>query len=310
MQKGELTNEITIQSCSRLERTGYKKERSRHITIPIVARNVQFGVVNLYYPLDDPLDEDRTALLESIGSQISEIVANAWLQIKLREKEAARVLLLDSLVTAQEDERQSLARELHDQAGQGLTSLLIRLKALENKCKDPSLKDGLHHMQSLVSDTIDQIRDLSYSLRPPALEEFGLGTAIKALVEEISEQTGLRIKFKNRTEEKISPKIETVLYRIVQEGLTNVIRHAEATHVVIELEPRENLLYLKIEDDGKGFDPSDAAPSNGKRHLGLISMNERTELIGGVLEMYSTVGGGTKIEVKVPIVETEIFNAG
>jgi signal transduction histidine kinase len=310
LQKGELANEIAVLSCSRLDSIGYKKERAQHITIPIAARNVQFGVINLYYPFDNTLDEETIGLLESIGAQISEIVANAWLQIKLREKEAARVLLLDSLVTAQEDERRNLARELHDHAGQGLTSLLIRLKALENQCKDSGLKDGLHHMQGLVSDTIDQIRDLSYSLRPPALEEFGLGTAIGALVEEISEQTGLSIKFKNRIEEKISPKIETVLYRIVQEGLTNVIRHAEASHVVIELEPRENLLYLKIEDNGKGFDPGDVVPSNGKRHLGLISMNERTELIGGVLEMYSSVGGGTKIEVKVPLVEMEILDAG
>ncbi|MGD8457143.1 MAG: histidine kinase [Anaerolineales bacterium] len=310
LEKGDLASEVSIQSCSRLESAGFEKNKSRHITIPIAARNVQFGVINLHYPFADPLDEERILLLESFGAQISEIVANAWLQIKLREKEAARMLLLDSLVTAQEDERQNLARELHDHAGQGLTSLLIRLKALENQCDEPSLKDSLNHMQGLVSDTIDQIRDLSYSLRPPALEEFGLGTAIGALVEETTEQTDLRIRFKNRIEEKIPSKVETVLYRIVQEGLTNVIRHAEASQVVIELEPRENLLYLKIEDNGKGFDPAEAVPSNGKRHLGLISMNERTELIGGVLEMYSSVGGGTKIEVKIPLLEMEILHAG
>ena len=265
-------------------------------------------MIYLHYPFPVDPDEETIELLELIGTKISEVVANAWLKIKLREKEAARQFLLESLVTAQEDERSHLARELHDQAGQSLTSLLVRLKALENDCDDNEQKQKLENMQGLVSETINQIRDLSYSLRPPALEEFGLGAAIRYLVDQFSNQSEVQIQFKNRIDGKLPKNVERVLYRIIQEGLTNVFRHAEASHVVIELEPHENYIYLKIQDNGHGFNPADIVPSDGKRHLGLISMHERAELIGGSLEMYSVVGEGTTIEVKVPNREMEIMH--
>ncbi len=280
-----LDHKITISSCARLQAAGYVGNQSRHITIPIVAREMQYGVINLHYPFSQDPDEETIELLESIGTKISEVVANAWLKIKLREKEAARQFLLQSLVTAQEDERSHLARELHDQAGQSLTSLLIRLKALENSCEHDEQRERLLDMQTLVSETINQVRDLSYSLRPPALEEFGLGAAISSLVDDISNQSGLRIKFKNRIDGKLPTNLETVLYRIVQEGLTNVTRHAKATSVVIELEPQENQIYLRIQDNGQGFDPAEVTFPGGKRHLGLISMHERADLIGGRFEM-------------------------
>jgi signal transduction histidine kinase len=303
-----LEDDILIIECSRLKAARYPVESARHITIPIEARGIQFGVINLYYPFSDPLSEELRDSLDSIGTKVSEVVANAWLQIKIREKEAARQLLLESLVTAQEDERSHLARELHDQAGQGLTSLLIRLKALEKKCDRDDLKENLLNLQSLVSQTIDQMRDLSYSLRPPALEEFGLGAAINSLADEISAQAGIRVKLKNRLEKKLPRNLEMVLYRIVQEGLTNVIRHANATHVMIELEPREKHIHLKLKDDGQGFDPAKAAPKTDKQHLGLISMHERAELIGGKLDMYSKEGSGTTIEVNVPLSAVEIIH--
>lgn len=292
---------LTIHNCPRLLAAGYSRTQARHISIPIEAREIFFGVINLYYPREDPLDLENQELLESVQTKISEVVANAWLEIKLKEKEAARALLLQSLVTAQEDERANLARELHDQAGQSLTSLLIRLKAMENLCQDGKLQDSLQSMQDLVAETINRIRDLSYRLRPPALEEFGFGTAIHALAEEMTAQSDLKIKIKDKLKQEIPSNLALVLYRILQESLTNVIRHAEADRVTIDLGQTGNLIELKIEDDGKGFDPAEIHPSQERRHLGLISMNERAELIGGKLEMYSVPGEGTSIEVLVPL---------
>ena len=294
-------NQIRIQVCPRLESAGFEPSRSRHISIPIEAREIHFGVINLYYPEQESLDEETLALLESIQTKISEVVANAWLQIKLREKEAARALLLQSLVTAQEDERAHLARELHDQAGQSLTSLLIRLKAMENLCEGDALEGNLHQMQDVVAETINRIRDLSYQLRPPSLEEFGFGTAVHALAEEMTFQTDLKIRFKDKLQQEISPDLALVLYRIVQEGLTNILRHAQANQATIDLVQDGNLLHLIIEDDGKGFDPAQILPEEGNRHLGLISMHERAELIGGTMEMYSAPGEGTTIRVQVPL---------
>lgn len=300
-EANEPIDTITIQSCPRLLAGNHEKGRSRHLSIPIVAREIFFGVINLYYPADDSPDQSTLDLLESIQTKISEVVANAWLEIKLKEKEAARVLLLQSLVTAQEDERKHLARELHDQAGQSLTSLLIQLKAMENLSKDSKLQDGLHVMQDLVSETINKIRDLSYRLRPPALEEFGFGTAVYALAEEMAAQSDLKIKVRDKLNQEVPLDLALVLYRIVQEGLTNVLRHAQAKQAQIDLLQEGNLIQLKIEDDGRGFDPAEIHPSPGRRHLGLISMNERAELIGGHMELYSAPGEGTAIKVLVPM---------
>ncbi len=191
-----------------------------------------------------------------------------------------------------------------------MTNLLIRVKTIENLSSEPLVQEKLAGIQNIVSQTIDQIRDLSYSLRPPALEEFGLGAAVLALAEELTRQTHIKIQCNCQLDKKISTEVETVLYRIAQEGLTNVIRHAEASRVTIELEERPHTYYLKIEDDGIGFDPSNIPVDKEKRHLGLIGMNERAELIGGRLEVYSTLEAGTIIVVNVPILQKEKTHAG
>lgn len=308
LHQDELSNQVDIIPCQRLKECGYTGASSAHITIPITARNIQFGVILLHAPSLTALDEESEAMLSSFGVQISEIVANAWFQIKLREKEAARQMLLESLVTAQEDERNRLARELHDQAGQTLTNLLIRLKAIENQTEETETKERLGATQQIVSETIEQIRDLSYRLRPPALDEFGLGAAIAALAEDVLEQANVKVNCRCGLQEKLAPEVEMILYRIVQEGLTNIVRHARATHVQIDLDRHSEAVCLKIEDNGVGFDPGDIAARNNHRHLGLISMSERAELIGGSLEMYSTVGEGTTIEVQVPLSHPQVVN--
>jgi len=309
LHKDNLPNQIEILPCQRLEACGYTKLSSAHITIPIAARNIQFGVVILHWGSLKPLDKESTAMLSSFGVQISEIVANAWFQIKLREKEAARQMLLESLVTAQEDERNRLARELHDQAGQTLTNLLIRLKAIENQSEETSTKVQLSTTQTIVSKTIEQIRDLSYRLRPPALDEFGLGAAVSALAEEVLEPANVKVTCHCELENQLSSEVEMILYRIVQEGLTNVVRHAEASQVCIALEQKNHAVHLIIEDNGKGFEPGQISADENNRHLGLISMSERAELIGGSLDMYSALGEGTTLEIQVPLSKTSVIHA-
>jgi signal transduction histidine kinase len=305
LQAGLLGDDVLILSCQRLQGCNCDEKPYTHITIPIKAREIWFGMINLYYPSTEPLALDTFDLLSSIGTQISESVANAWFQIKLNEKEAARQLLLESLVNAQEDERSRLARELHDQAGQTLTNLLIRLKTIESKSSEEPIKESLQNALGIVSQSIEQIRDLSYRLRPPALEEFGLGTAIAALVEDMTHEMKIETNYKCNLDSKLPPEIEVVLYRIVQEGLTNIIRHAEARLVTIELACQHQNFYMKIEDDGIGFDPGQIPLVDGQQHLGLISMSERTELIGGRFNMYSAPEKGTTIEVFVPISQME-----
>jgi signal transduction histidine kinase len=293
---------VEIHECTRLDTFSYLNLGKTHLTIPLIAREQQLGVINLLCEKDFVIPNEDLELLSSLGSQISELVANAWLHLKLVEKEAARQVLLRSLVEAQEDERRRLARELHDGAGQTLTGLLVRLKTIENKAILPQVKSDLQLMQGLVSETIEQIRSLAHQLRPAALEEFGLPLALEALVKEMSEQEGLEATCQCTVKNNEIPnEFEAVLYRIAQEGITNILRHAHATHLSLLVERNLQGIGMVIEDDGVGFDPAQLEIENGKRHLGLISMRERAEILGGTLDVYTALGKGTTIQVYLPI---------
>lgn len=289
------------QACSRMDAV-FNDSLHTHITIPLAARDQLFGLINLSCPRNYQISAENRELLSAIGAQASEIVANVWLHARLVEKEAARRYLLESLVRTQEDERYRLSRELHDGAGQILTGLLLRLKMLEKKVSPGELSEDIGILLKLVSDSIEQIRELSHSLRPAALEEFGLAFALENLVEDLFAGTGTLTKCSSQLVTSELPKeIETALYRIAQEALTNVLRHAQASHVRLELLTTPISICLRVEDDGCGFDV-DAFPldSPGK-HLGLISIQERAEMLGGSLVVSSAPGEGTSIEVRIPL---------
>lgn len=299
-----VTPHAEILECERLLVLNDARFEKFHISIPLVAREQHLGVINLLCEKDVVITGEDMDLLNSIGSQLSEIVSNAWLHLKLVEKEAARQVLLKSLVEAQEEERRRLARELHDGAGQTLTGLLVRLKIIENKSSLPQTKQDLQIMEELVSDTIEQIRTLAHQLRPAALEEFGLPLALESLVQDMSRNDGLdancRCDLKNN---EVPDEIESVLYRIAQEGLTNVIRHSHATHLNLTVERAPRVILMIIEDDGVGFDPGTLGMKDGKKHLGLVSMRERAEILGGTLDVYTAPDKGTTIQVTIPVEE-------
>lgn len=295
---------VKFNECERLQTPSDVNVGKTHITIPLIAREQKLGVINLLCEEDTVIPEEDMELLASIGSQVSEIVANAWLHLKLVEKEAARQALLRSLVEAQEDERRRLARELHDGAGQTLTSLLVRLKTIEKKVGVPQVQNDLQLMQSLVSETIEQIRTLAHQLRPPALEEFGLPLALDALAKQLSEHEGLQANCQcNVRRNEIPDEIEAVLYRIAQEGVTNILRHAHAKNISLVVERGAQGITMLVEDDGCGFDPVKLGTDSTKRHFGLISMKERAEILGGTLDIYTAPGKGTTIQVQIPIGE-------
>ncbi len=293
-----------IRRCDRLLTLNDLNISISHITIPLIARDQQLGVINLLCENDEVINPEDMDLLTSIGAQISEIVSNAWLHLKLVEKEVSRQVLLKSLVEAQEEERRRLARELHDGAGQTMTSLLVRLKMIENKAILPQVKNDLQLMQSLVSDTIEQIRTLAHQLRPAALEEFGLPLALESLVEDMTSHEGLEAACDCRVmRDEIPDEVEAVLYRIAQEGLTNVVRHSQAGQLNLVVERNVQGIIMTIEDDGVGFDPATFGGGNDERHLGLISMKERAEILGGSLDVYTAPGKGTLIRVSIPVGE-------
>jgi signal transduction histidine kinase len=313
---GELEPGIPVRQCQRLSQSVSPGTDTLHYTAPLAARGYNYGIINLLCQEGQCLSEDDLAILTAICAQVSERVAGAWLRMRLQQKEAARQLLLTSLVKAQEEERRRLARELHDGAGQTLTGLAVRLKALERHVASEEGLAAVGAMQDVITEAIEEVRDLSQNLRPAALDEFGLPTALETLVEEMTggdERTGsdgdpgrspcrgsCRVELDGLV---IPPELEVVLYRIGQEALTNVVRHAAAQNVRVSLIRVRGGVCLTVEDDGCGFAP-DLVEMDVKEHrLGLLSMDERAAMVGGELEIFSAPGAGTLVRVFVPLDE-------
>ncbi len=259
--------------------------------VPLIVRDRALGVVVAHDKLgDDPRFRDDELRL---AEQFSQRAAVAF---DLSERVARDSLR--RVVAGQEMERRRLARELHDETGQALTSILLGLKAVEEAKDDAAVREASGNLRELVVGTLQDVRRLAVELRPKALDDFGLQAALERLVETYRERTGLDVQLEPQLGEARLPEvIETTLYRIVQEALTNVVKHAHARTVSILLVRAGNQVTAVIEDDGRGFDPERAEREDG---LGLLGMRERVGLIGGRLTIESSEETGTTLAVEVP----------
>jgi signal transduction histidine kinase len=204
---------------------------------------------------------------------------------------------LRRVVQTQELERKRLARELHDETGQALTSVLLGLRALEDAKDEAALREAAANVRQLVVDTLHDVRRLAVELRPKALDDFGLLAALERLTQTFREQTGIATQLEAAIgEARLPEEVETTLYRTVQEALTNVVKHARATRVSIVVTRRKGHVTAVIEDDGIGME----AGRRGNGGIGLLGMRERVALVGGRLEVESSPGGGTTLAIEVP----------
>jgi signal transduction histidine kinase len=202
------------------------------------------------------------------------------------------------VVVGQELERQRLAWELHDETGQALTSILLGLKAVEEAPTIKQVRAGANELRELVVATLQDVRRLAVELRPKALDDFGLAAALERLTQTFSEATGIEVQLEAALgEERLPGEVETTLYRIVQEALTNTVKHAGARKVSILLMRRGGAATAVIEDDGRGFDPA-AVHEDG---LGLLGMRERVALLEGKLTVESSPESGTTLVAEVPL---------
>jgi signal transduction histidine kinase len=212
--------------------------------------------------------------------------------------ELSRRVARDSLrrmIEGQELERRRLARELHDETGQALTSVLLGLKAVENAKDVPA---ALANLRELVVNTLQEVRRLAVELRPKALDDFGLVPALERLVETFTEATGIDVQFSSRLgAERLPPEVETTLYRIVQEAMTNIAKHAGARTVSILLARRGATVNAVIEDDGQGFSQDDETGWG----IGLGGMRERLALLDGRLTIETSPGHGATLVAEVPL---------
>jgi signal transduction histidine kinase len=208
-------------------------------------------------------------------------------------------------VEIQETERRNIARELHDEASQALTSLMVGLRLLEREADSPeSVVAQVAELKSRASDILENLHRLAIDLRPASLDHVGLVAALRQYINTFGQQHNQTMQFEvvGLDDKRLPPAVETNLYRIVQEALTNVVRHTKATHIDVLLERRGEQLITIIEDNGNGFDPQTAG-QNGR--LGLLGMRERAEMLGGTLVVESTIGTGTTIYVEVPYVHSD-----
>ena len=216
-----------------------------------------------------------------------------------QEREQLRRQLLEGVITAQEDERRRIARELHDSTSQSLTSLKVSLRNLEYQCQACAQQAHLVDMRRVVDVTLDEVHALAVQLRPAVLDDLGLEAALERYVRQWQTRYHLPVDLLvHLGDQRLPEGIETALYRVIQEAFTNIARHAQAHAVSVLVERKQQEVVVVIEDDGQGFDPEQI---NKDGHLGLLGMRERTELVGGRLTIESTPGNGCSLFIRTPL---------
>lgn len=272
------------------------------LSLPLEATEKVIGLVILVKAKVESINEYNINLAQAILHQAAVAMQNAWLFEQVRAGREHLQLLSKRLIDVQENERREIARELHDETSQSLTSMKLGLRMVEKDAEYAS--KVISHVQRLkqtADEVMESLHRLAMNLRPASLDHLGLIETIKNLIDSLGEHAEIDAKFRTlgiNGDLHLPEPIETALYRIIQEALTNVIRHADASRVDVILERRDKLLKIVIEDDGKGIDKKEIYPSD---HLGLLGMRERTTQLGGQMQIDSTKGVGTTLVVEVPI---------
>jgi signal transduction histidine kinase len=278
---------------------GAAEEQVADASVPLKAKERVLGVMNVVTGENGPPGEQDLNLLHAIGHQIALAIENARLYEEVERKEEIRRRLLDKVITAQEEERRRLSRELHDEVGQGLTALIMNLDSAEATIPPQldTLKRDLRGMREQLAATLEEIRRLMVDLRPALLDDLGLVPAIQSFMVAHLDRAAIkhRLEVAGRRR-RLPPSAETALFRIVQEAVTNIIRHSGAHRAGIRLEFQDDSVAAEIWDDGKGFDPQQV-----RKRLGLLGMEERVGFLGGRWSIRTQAGHGTRISLEIPL---------
>ncbi len=275
------------------------------LAVPLLAENQVIGFLNLFTDQPGFFTTGMQNRLVAFASHAAVAIQNAWLFEQVRASGDRLQSLSHRLVEIQENERLYISRELHDEVGQMLTSIMLDLHTLEmNAWQSDIVLKKVAEMEGTLNAASKSLHKVAMALRPASLDHLGLVPALRQHVESIGEKYGLRASFRSgKIQERLPANMETELYRIVQEALTNVVRHAHASQVDVILTVRADKLILIVEDDGDGFS-AEKVPEAG--HLGLLGIRERAEMIGGKLVIESNLGKGTTVMVEVNYVSSNI----
>ena len=259
--------------------------------VPLIVRDRVIGVLEIHDKegADARFTDDDLRLAETFA-------ARAAVAVELSQRVVRDVVR--RVVEAQELERRRLARELHDETGQALTSILLGLKPLEEALADHPARASLIELREHVVNALQDVRRLAVELRPAVLDDFGLVPALERLADSFAEQAEIRVDFHSALgAARLPTDVESTLYRVVQESLTNIVKHAQAQNVSVSISRRDSAVVAVIEDDGAGFDPRGVREDG----FGFLGMRERLALLDGRLEIESRPGAGTTIVAEVPL---------
>jgi signal transduction histidine kinase len=268
--------------------------------LPLCHGEQVLGALNVYSAERAYFTAERVQVLQSFANQAALAIQNAQLFEQVRTGHERLQKLSRQLLKVQETERRHIARELHDEVGQALTGLKLLLD-MSTRLPADEVTASLGEAQALLNELVALVRDLSLDLRPAMLDDLGLLPALLWHFDRYTAQTGVRVTFKHIGLERrrFAPQVETAAYRIVQEALTNVARHADVSEVTVRLWTDQDTLGVQIEDRGTGFEP-EAALAAGTT-TGLAGMHERAVLLGGQLTVESAPGAGTHVTTELPL---------
>jgi len=269
------------------------------LALPLLRDGRVIGAFSIGDAAGRVFDTEAIELARLFAAQAATALANAQLYAEVQAGRERLQILSRQLLEAQEAERRRIAHELHDETGQLLASVHLTLEVAVRRLPR-RLQEHFHPVRGHLDAIGTQLRRLSHELRPTILDDLGLLPALRFFAEGVAVRTGLHIDVDSALDGRLAPPIETALYRIMQEGLTNITKHAAATHVQIRLWREAQMIHGVLQDDGSGFVVDQVMGRTGPRGLGLLGIQERLETLGGTLQITSTVGQGTMLCLTLP----------
>ncbi len=292
---GDLATELHYPIVQLIYAIGFRSV----VSLPLCAGSDIVGLLNLVWREVDGCQSAEVGTLIQVANAVAIAVEKSRLFEQVNAGREQLAVLSERLIEVQEVERQHLARELHDEVGQVLTGLKLSLDGIDRlppPVGEARLRDARQHLDELLT----RVRDLSLDLRPAMLDDLGLLPALLWLVDRYSDQANIQMHIEHdRVDRRFAPQIETGAYRIVQEALTNVARHAGVTEATVRMWVEDRTLTIQIIDTGKGFDPALASADSTRG--GVLGMRERARLLGGDLTVASTPGEGTRVIARLPV---------
>ncbi len=290
---------------NRRARSLQRENLSTLVHVPLTAKGAVLGSMCIGTRRVREFDPEEQELLTALGSQIAVAIENARLYAELQHKERLRGELFKKAINAQEEERRRIARELHDETSQSLTALLFAAETAREMKGIREARRQLDQMHDLLQHTLDGVHKVIFDLRPSMLDHLGVVPAIRSLAKSRLEARGVRVVVQELGEPlRLAPEMETALYRVVQEAVSNISRHAAARNVTIACALDGPQAEICIQDDGIGFDLTDLSLApDSPRGLGLLGMQERLELLGGEMQILTTPGSGTLLRIRIPLPE-------